>query len=222
MGSTVTPGRGKTRRGRAQRRASPLRVVAAGALGYLLGTIPSADVAARLAGGEHDVRQEGTGNPGAANAAAVLGSRWGAAVLAADMAKGALAGRAGLAIGGDAGAYVAASASIAGHVYPVWNAGRGGKGVATSAGATLAVFPVYFPVDLGVTVLGALRSRRAEQATRLACAGWVAASVAAWRLGVGNAWGPVPSPGLVGFAVSGSALILAAFARGRQTVAVAS
>jgi glycerol-3-phosphate acyltransferase PlsY len=211
----VTTGRAK-----AKQRGSPVRVAAAGALGYLLGTVPSADVAARLAGGGHDVRQEGSGNPGAANAAAVLGSTWGVAVLAADMAKGALAGLAGRAIGGDPGAYAAASASIAGHVYPVWNGGRGGKGVATSAGATLAVFPVYFPVDLAVTVVGALRSRRAEQATRLACAGWVAASLVAWRLRLGNAWGPAPSVGLVGFALSGSALILAAFARGREPVAV--
>ena len=109
----------------------------------------------------------------------------------------------------------AALMSIAGHVYPIWTAGRGGKGVATSAGATLAVFPAYFPVDLGVTVVGALRHRRAETATRLACAGWVLASVVAWRWQLPNAWGPTPSAGLVVFTTAGTAVILAAFARGR-------
>jgi acyl phosphate:glycerol-3-phosphate acyltransferase len=200
--------------------ASPARIVGSAVLGYLLGTIPSAEVAAQLASGGHDVRQEGSGNPGAANAAAVLGTAWGAAVLAADLAKGALAGFAGQAIGGDPGAYAAATASIAGHVYPVWTRGHGGKGVATSAGATLAVFPVYFPVDLAVTVIGALRHQRAEQATRLACAGWVAASVVAWRLRLSNGWGPAPSAALVLFAASGSAMILAAFVRGRSALEV--
>lgn len=196
-------------------RAGLSRVTVAAVAGYLLGTVPSADLAVRAAGGGHDVRREGSGNPGAANAAAVLGARWGAAVLVADMAKGAAAGFGGRAIGGDRGAYVAATASIAGHVLPVWNGGRGGKGVATSAGATLAVFPAYFPVDLGVTVIGALRHRRAEQATALACAGWVAASLAAWALDLPNGWGPAPSPGLVGFSGAGAVLVLAAFRRGR-------
>nr|MDQ2728993.1 glycerol-3-phosphate acyltransferase [Actinomycetota bacterium] len=139
-------------------------------------------------------------------------------VLVADMAKGVAAGFAGRAIGGDRGAYAAAAASIAGHVHPVWNGGRGGKGVATSAGATLAVFPVFFPVDLAVTVAGALWDRRAEQATRVACAGWVAAAVAAWRLGLPNAWGPAPSGELVAFTGIGTALMLAAFRRGRGSV----
>lgn len=190
------------------------RLAGATAVGYLLGTMPSADVAGRLAGGVRDVRLEGTGNPGAANAAAVLGPRWGATVLAADMAKGVVAGFAGRAVGGDSGAYSAATASIAGHIWPVWTAGRGGKGVATSAGATLAVFPVYFPIDLAVTVIGAVYHRRAETATRLACAGWVAAAVAAWRWRIPNGWGPAPSAGLVAFAGAGTAMILAAFSRG--------
>jgi glycerol-3-phosphate acyltransferase PlsY len=202
------------------KKANLTRVAGAAALGYLLGTVPSAEIAAHLAGGGHDVRQEGSGNPGAANAAAVLGARWGAAVLGADMAKGALAGFAGRAVGGNPGAYAAASTSIAGHVYPLWRGGHGGKGVATSAGATLAVFPIYFPVDLAVTVIGAVRSGRAEQATRLACAGWIAAGLVAWRLHLPNAWGPTPSVGLVLFAASGSAIILAAFVRGRAAVEV--
>ncbi|MHB1536176.1 MAG: glycerol-3-phosphate acyltransferase [Acidimicrobiales bacterium] len=199
-----------------------LEVVGAAALGYLLGSVPSADLAGRLAGGGHDVRREGTRNPGAVNAAAVLGRSWGAAVLVADMAKGALAGSAGRRVGGDAGGYAAAAAAIAGHAYPVWSGGHGGKGIATSAGATLAVFPVYFPVDLGVSIASVVRHRRAETVTRVACAGWVAASAVVWRLGLSNAWGPEPGPGLVGFTVAGSAVILAAFARARAAAAAAA
>ena len=43
-------------------------------VGYLLGTIPSADIAARAAGAT-DLRSSGSGNPGAANAIAVLGAK---------------------------------------------------------------------------------------------------------------------------------------------------
>ncbi len=133
-------------------------VLAAGVVGYAAGTFPSADVASRLAGPARDVRGEGSGNPGALNAAAVLGPRWGVAVLIADLAKGAAAGALGRALAGDTGAYLAATAAIAGHIAPVWNGFRGGKGVATSAGACLAVFPAYFPIDAGVAALSAATS----------------------------------------------------------------
>ena len=64
--------------------------------GYVLGGLPSADVAARLGTSEPvDLRTAGSGNPGAVNALAVLGPRWGYAVMAADIAKGAAACRLG-------------------------------------------------------------------------------------------------------------------------------
>ena len=72
------------------------RIAAAATVGYLAGTIPSASLAARAAtGGLTDLRAAGTGNPGAANASAVLGVRWGAAVMAADITKAAVAARFG-------------------------------------------------------------------------------------------------------------------------------
>lgn len=192
-------------------KAAP-RLAAAGVLGYLLGSIPSADLAARAAGGAIDLRSVGSRNPGALNAAQALGRRWGLAVLAADVAKGAAAGVAGRIVGGDGGAYTGAAAAIAGHIAPPRNGFRGGKGIATSAGACLAVFPVYFPVDAAVAAAGALGSQRAATAVRWSCAAWVLAAVAAWRFRLPNGWGPAPGPGLVAFAASGSAMILAKFA----------
>uniref|UniRef100_UPI0037503960 glycerol-3-phosphate acyltransferase n=1 Tax=Ilumatobacter sp. TaxID=1967498 RepID=UPI0037503960 len=56
--------------------------VIAALAGYLLGTMPSADIATRLASSPvADLRTAGSGNPGALNTATVLGARWGAAVL---------------------------------------------------------------------------------------------------------------------------------------------
>ena len=198
-------------------RHSALRIPIAAVLGYLAGTIPSADIATRLARtGVGDLRAAGTGNPGAVNAAAVLGPRWGLAVLAADMAKGAAAGATGRLVAGSAGSYAAAATAIAGHIVPVWSGGRGGKGVATSAGACLAVFPAYFPSDAAVAMAGAAAGRNAERTIRWACAAWVTSSLVWWRHRLPNAWGPEPTVGLPLFAAAGSAMIIAKFRAARR------
>lgn len=194
-----------------------MTIPAAAVAGYLAGTLPSADLATKLArSGVTDLRSTGSGNPGATNAAAVLGTRWGIAVLVADMAKGAAAGVAGRALAGPSGAYAAATASIAGHIAPVWSRGRGGKGVATSAGACLAVFPAYFPIDSAVAVAGATRSRSAERTIWWSCAFWSLSSVLWWRKRLPNAWGPAPTGGLPLFALTGSAMIIAKFRAARR------
>jgi acyl phosphate:glycerol-3-phosphate acyltransferase len=194
-------------------------VIAAGIVGYLLGTFPSADLATRFATrGTVDLRTAGSGNPGATNAAQVLGTKWGIAVLVIDVAKGVAAGLAGMVLGGDAGGYLAATMSIAGHIFPVWSRFRGGKGVATSAGACLAVFPAYFPIDLAVAAIGAVAAKRAERATQISGAVWVGASMLWWRSDLPNAWGPNPSGGLFVFAAGSTALILGKFAHARRAI----
>jgi glycerol-3-phosphate acyltransferase PlsY len=192
--------------------ADVLLAVLAAAIGYLLGTIPSAGVVAWVATrGEIDLRQAGSGNPGAINAIKMLGTRWGLVVLVADIAKGLAAGVLGLLIGGDAGAYAAATAAIAGHIFPVWSGFRGGKGVATSAGACLAAFPAYFPIDVAVAGASALKSRRAELGTQVACGVWVVSALVWWLADLPNLWGPDPSVGLFLFSVIGSSMILYKF-----------
>lgn len=184
--------------------------------GYLIGTLPSADIAARLSGDRvGDLRAAGSGNPGALNTAMVLGPRWGAAVLVADMTKGAAAGAIGRAIAGPTGAYAAATASIAGHIVPLWSRGRGGKGVATSAGACLAVFPAYFPIDAAVAATATVSKRNAEHTIRISSAVWVAAALLWWRRQLPNLWGPTPTAGLPVFALTGASMIVAKFAAAR-------
>jgi glycerol-3-phosphate acyltransferase PlsY len=195
------------------RRSSPAGVAAAAAAGYLLGTVPSADVAARLAtGGATDLRAAGSGNPGAANAIAALGKVWGATVLAADMAKGALACVVGGRLAGAAGANLAGTAAVVGHCWPLWNGFRGGKGVAVSSGQCLATFPAYFPIDLVVALVAARVRKRAFPATVAASAVWVASGVLWWRRRWPNAWGPVPGPTLPLSAAATSAVIASRFA----------
>lgn len=189
-------------------------LLASAVAGYLLGTAPSADVAARLAsGGMVDLRTSGSGNPGGANARSVLGARWGYTVMAVDIAKGAVACRVGRRLGGPAGEHVAGTAAVVGHCFPVWNGFRGGKGVGCSVGQCLATFPAYFPLDVGVAALTAAGPwhRRAFAGTAAASITWVAAALVWWRRRWPNLWGPPPGPGLALAAAASSAVVAQRF-----------
>lgn len=195
----------------------PLRVLAAAATGYVLGSAPVADTAARIATrGASDLRSAGSGNPGAANAMDVLGKAWGYGILFGDVGKGGLASLVGRRLAGGLGAHVAGTAAVIGHCYPVWNGFKGGKGVAASCGQCLATFPAYFPVDLGVAWAVAKWRQRAYPATALACSVWVTAGLLWWRRGWPNAWGPAPTAALPAAAAVSSAVILSRFAAARR------
>ncbi len=187
------------------------RVSGAAVLGYLLGTFPTADlVARRVSGGTVDLRTAGTGNPGGANALKVLGARAGYTVMAGDIAKGAVASTVGRVIAGGAGAHAAGTAAVIGHCLPVWNGGKGGKGVATTVGQCLATFPAYFPIDVAVAAATAANPRlkqRAFTATMVASACWVAGALLWWRKGWHNLWGPRPDAGLPLSAAISSAVV---------------
>lgn len=189
-----------------------VRLTASAVAGYLLGTVPSADLAARAASrGTIDLRDTGSGNPGGANAAAVLGKRWGYGVMAADIAKGAAATGIGRRLAGSTGAQVAGTASVVGHCWPAWNGFRGGKGVACSVGQCLATLPAYMPIDLGVAAATAAHPRWRERsfaATTAASVTWVLASLVWWRRGWPNLWAPKATAALPTGAAASSAVIL--------------
>ena len=109
---------------------------------YLLGSIPFGVLLTRLFGGG-DVRKSGSGNIGATNVARVAGPLPGILTLLFDVAKGAtavwLAGR----VSNESATWmmIAALAALLGHCFPVWLKFRGGKGVATAAGAFLVLCP---------------------------------------------------------------------------------
>jgi glycerol-3-phosphate acyltransferase PlsY len=177
-----------------------LRPLTAALLGYLIGTVPSADAAARIIGGRGaDLRQHGSRNPGGLNAFRVLGGRAGRAVIVADVLKGFGACACGRAVAGDTGAHVAGVAAVAGHCYPAWNGFRGGKGVATSFGQCLYTFPAAAPLDLalalGVARVPGLR-HRGVLTTFVPSAAWILASVVWWRRKLPNSWGPPPTAAL--------------------------
>jgi acyl phosphate:glycerol-3-phosphate acyltransferase len=106
--------------------------------GYLLGSIPFGLIFAWLAGAG-DVRKIGSGNIGATNVLRT-GKVWAAvATLIFDAAKGAAAVLIAAAFYGKVGAVFAALGAFLGHLFPVWLGFKGGKGIATAFGVSLAL-----------------------------------------------------------------------------------
>ncbi len=198
--------------------AQGAKLVGTASAGYLLGTTPSAVVAARVAGGA-DPRRSGTGNPGAANVAATSGATVGLVVLVADVAKAVAAARLGGRWLGPDGRHLGAVASVIGHCHPVWSGFRGGKGVATSVGQVLTTFPIYAPVDAAValgTAAAPKLAADAERITTISSAAWVGSTLLAWRRGWSNPGAPVPTVWLPVAAAVSSAVILGRFRAERR------
>src|SRR6266496_2734263 len=127
---------------------------------YLLGSIPFGYLAGRLVG--IDIRKAGSGNVGATNVVRVLGKRYGYPVFALDVLKGFGAvkfamlmalGRSPAWNSPEIFGILAAIASVLGHLYPPWLKFNGGQGVATSAGALLALTPVATLIGIAVWIL---------------------------------------------------------------------
>jgi glycerol-3-phosphate acyltransferase PlsY len=115
-------------------------------IGYVVGSIPFAYLAGKLAKGI-DLRQHGSGNLGATNVYRTLGAKVAAVVFLLDTLKGALPVLAvrQFAVGDhlDLWAIAAGVAAIAGHAKPVFLLWKGGgKGVATAGGVFLALAPL--------------------------------------------------------------------------------
>jgi glycerol-3-phosphate acyltransferase PlsY len=191
--------------------ADVAQVLLGAVIGYVIGMFPSADLVARIASrGAVDLRESGSGNPGGLNAARVLGKGWGLLVIVLDAAKGALAGGIGLALG-DAGAYAAGTAVIAGHCWPIHNGFRGGKGVAAAGGSFFTVFPPMAPIDGLVTAAIALIGKSSRRAVEAALVIWVVSAALWWTTGWSTWWGPEAGPGLLVYAVLGAAMVQVRF-----------
>jgi glycerol-3-phosphate acyltransferase PlsY len=140
-------------------------------LSYLWGAIPASWVAGKLRG--VDLRKHGSGNLGATNTFRVLGAKVAAPVMVFDILKGFLPvvlftrwdgtgdWRWGLAYG---------AAAIVGHVFSIYMAFRGGKGVATSAGVFLAEAPLAVGVGLAVWLVVLATTRMVSAASISAAA----------------------------------------------------
>jgi len=126
---------------------------------YLLGSVSFGVVIVKLMQGL-DVRTVGSGNAGATNALRAAGKKAGVAVLALDVIKGITAVAVPRAL--DAPPAVVSGAAVAvvvGHVFPAFFGFRGGKGVATAAGALGTLAPSAMALGLVVFVVVAAWKR---------------------------------------------------------------
>lgn len=151
-------------------------------LAYLLGSIPFGLLIAKARG--VDLRKTGSGNIGATNVTRVLGKKLGVVCFILDASKGLLPTLLTLvliqprfrAAGHSELMFhwlwlITGCAAILGHVFPLYIGFRGGKGVATSFGVALGIWP-YFTcsalIAIGLWAYVALRSRYVSLASVIA------------------------------------------------------
>ena len=128
-------------------------------IGFLCGSIPFSWFLGRLKG--VDLREHGSGNPGATNLLRTSGTAMGVTGLLLDAAKGAfpvLLASSSMVHGGWLPSAVVVSA-VCGHVFMPWFGFTGGKGVATALGAllVLSTYPVLCALGLFILLLALFR-----------------------------------------------------------------
>lgn len=148
-------------------------------LAYLIGSIPNAYLIGKLVRGI-DIRQHGSGNVGATNVFRTIGKTWGSVAFGLDVLKGFLASaflakyftdQTPLQFG--VFQLLLGVAAILGHVFPIWLRFKGGKGVATSCGVFLGIFPKAVLASLAVWIVVAFLSRYVSLASLTAVSSFV-------------------------------------------------
>ena len=146
------------------------RYLLAALAAYLLGSLNFGVIISRLRYGD-DIRRHGSGNAGATNALRTYGKLAAVLVLAGDFLKGTFAVLLGSMIAGQLlGGWVASLLVILGHMFPAFFGFRGGKGVATAAGAILLLNPYSLAGLLAVFVVVTAATRYVSLASVLAAA----------------------------------------------------
>ena len=128
---------------------------------FLVGGIPFGFIIGKLNG--KDIRKEGSCNIGATNVTRVIGKWWGKLCFLLDFLKGALPVTAAIMLSkNDSAGIIPAVTSfmvVAGHIWPVYLKFKGGKGVATAAGAFLPISWAAILIALIVWALVFLTTR---------------------------------------------------------------
>ena len=184
-------------------------ILACCAVGYLFGSFPAGYFAGRFAG--IDVRSAGSGNIGATNVLRVVGKRWGYAVFAVDSFKGFAAVRVAFFLAtrwpgaqpyAEYFGILTAAMCVLGHMFPVWLGFKGGKGVATSAGALFGLLPLAIPFVLLIWIIVFETSRYVSLASI------VAAISLPVVVGLFARWKFIEGPALLYFSILITLLVL--------------
>lgn len=137
-------------------------------IAYLIGSISSSIIIAKLTG-QPDPRTQGSKNAGATNTLRTSGKKAAAIVLIGDLLKGLIAIFIARFIGVDGFALgLVVFACVAGHVFPCFFQFKGGKGVATTLGALLALSPLLGILVAATWILVAILFRFSSLASLVA------------------------------------------------------
>lgn len=149
-------------------------------IGYLLGSIPIAVLVSRLR--RVDIFTTGSGLAGAANVFRNVGHFHGILVFSGDIAKGVLAVMISYQLGLE-GPWILlpAVATLIGHWRSVFTGFRGGDGLSTLLGITLAIMPVYGVIGLAIGAAVAFIARRTGHHASL----WGGGAAYGWLLVLG-------------------------------------
>ncbi|MBK8807454.1 MAG: glycerol-3-phosphate 1-O-acyltransferase PlsY [Bacteroidales bacterium] len=141
-------------------------IVCFSVIAYLLGSIPTAVWIGKIFY-KIDIREHGSGNAGATNTFRVLGTKAGIPVLIFDIFKGFLASS--LVVFSDTllqgtKEYVnvqllLGSLSVIGHIFPIYEGFKGGKGVAALLGVILAITPIPGMFAIGIFLISLFISK---------------------------------------------------------------
>jgi len=121
----------------------PLMLVLLAVIAYLIGSVNFGVLVSRRLYHD-DVRSQGSGNPGATNMLRTYGLKASLLTFLGDALKGTFSAAIGIAMWGYIGGYVAFFFVIFGHAFPVFFKFKGGKGIATAAGALLVLNTTIF------------------------------------------------------------------------------
>ncbi|AGA66339.1 putative GTP-binding protein [Brachyspira pilosicoli WesB] len=141
-----------------------IKILISVVVSYIIGAIPFSFIIGKVNG--HDVRKEGSCNPGASNVLRVCGKKAGIAAYICDIGKGMIAVIIPSFILSDiilTHSYiliVCAVASILGHVFSIFLGFKGGKGVATSAGSMFMLAPISLLITMIFFFIGLFASRK--------------------------------------------------------------
>lgn len=150
----------------------PLVVIAVA--GYLIGSIPVANLVARRHG-VPDLREVGDRNPGYWNARQTIGGRGALPILAGDVAKGALGAGVGAAVGTATGgpwwsASLGGGAAMVGHAVPVGAGFRGGRSVLAFVGTSAVAAPRASALAIATLAVAWGATGRFDRAARIGVA----------------------------------------------------
>lgn len=129
-----------------------LMIAVSAIAGYFLGNISPGYIIS-MAISRKDVRKYGSHSAGTTNMIRMYGAGIGAATFICDILKGAIAAFIGVVLAGAVGGMAAGLAAVAGHNWPAVLKFHGGKGIATTAGMLLVLFPKETAALLAATII---------------------------------------------------------------------